>query len=180
MKYRIVFNVCLTAIAASLFFTSCIKETEPPSAQEQLDAELRGIDQAKLESDLKIIDDTLQRRQLTAEAEKEPHGVRYIVHTQGTGPKPTLNSSLKFKYTGKLLSTGKVFDSGTTTDPVALSLLIVGWRTTLPLLNEGADVTLYIPSQLGYKAQPRTDAAGNIVIPANSNLEFRIELLDVL
>ncbi len=159
-----------------IVLNSCLKTEDPPSAEERLRSALNGVNKTQLEADLKVIDDSLQRWFITAE--KEPNGVRYVVHSSGSGPKPTLTSPITFKYTGKLLSTGEVFDSGTTTYP--LNELIIGWQTTLPLLNEGTNVTLYIPSGYGYGPQVRTDENGNVVIPANSNIIFEMELLDVL
>ena len=35
----------------------------------------------------------------------------YVVEKEGTGAKPNINSIVKVKYTGKILATGKTFDS---------------------------------------------------------------------
>jgi FKBP-type peptidyl-prolyl cis-trans isomerase FkpA len=176
MKYKKLLNLALIIAAASLFLTSCFKENDIPSAAERLANALKSVDKTQLESDLKIIDDSLQKWFLTAE--KEPNGVRYIVHSQGSGSSPSLTSTIKFNYVGRLLSTGEIFDDGTLTYP--LDELIMGWQTTMPLLNEGAKATLYIPSGLAYGPVARTDASGNVVIPANANIVFEIELIDVL
>lgn len=175
MKYRIILKLFVSAMFGAVLLSSCF-DNDIPSVEEILQQNLDGVDKERLEADLKIIDDSLQRWQLVAE--KEPHGVRYIVHTQGSGPKPTLRSGIIFNYEGRLLSNNSVFDEGDMAG-APLSRLIVGWQTTLPLLNEGTRATLYIPSSYAYGPQEIRDQDNKVIVPANSNLIFEIELLDV-
>jgi FKBP-type peptidyl-prolyl cis-trans isomerase len=175
MKYRIILKLFVGAMFGAVLLTGCF-DNDIPSVEEILKSNLEGADQERLAADLKIIDDSLSRWQLVAQT--EPNGVRYIVHTQGSGPKPTLRSGIIFNYEGRLLSTNSVFDDGDMAG-APLSQLIVGWQTTLPLLNEGTRATLYIPSGYAYGAREIRDADNKVVVPANSNLIFEIELLDV-
>lgn len=175
MKYKIL-TLSVISIMSSVMLIGCIKSEEPPSAQELLDRNLQGVDKTRLASDLQIIDDSLQRWFITPL--KEPNGVRYTIETQGSGTNPTLESYITFNYKGMFLSNHNVFDQGTNAT-YRLSDLIIGWQTTLPLLNEGTKATLYIPSGFGYGPYARTDNNGVEVIPANSNLIFEIEIVDV-
>ena len=52
--------------------------------------------------------------------------------------------------------------------------LIEGFKEALMLMSVDDKVYVYIPSEMGYGAR----AQGNM-IPANSDLEFIIELIDV-
>lgn len=120
--------------------------------------------------DAGIIDKYLTDNAITAETDAS--GLRYTVQTLGTGAKPTLSSCVRVSYTGKLLS-GSVFDQGTNYKE-ALKKLIKGWQVGLALFPKGSKVTLYVPSRMAYG----TISIGSR-IPANSNLIFEVEILDV-
>ena len=83
-------------------------------------------------------------------------------------------------YKGMLLN-GQVFDSSSAPVPLLLSNVIYGWRNALPMLKQGGKMTLYIPPSLGYgnKAQYDPYDPSKVVIPANSNLIFQVELVTV-
>jgi FKBP-type peptidyl-prolyl cis-trans isomerase len=57
--------------------------------------------------------------------------------------------------------------------------VIPGWEKGVPGMKAGGKRTLVLPADLGYGAAPRSDAAGNVVIPANSALVFDIELISI-
>jgi FKBP-type peptidyl-prolyl cis-trans isomerase len=103
-------------------------------------------------------------------------GVRYVIHSLGTGPKPVLTSSstdcIRVSYVGTLMSDGSQFDSNTSLK-YPLGSLIAGWKVVFPKLPQGSKATLYIPSSYAYGSVSQTN------IPANSNLIFDVELLDV-
>lgn len=129
------------------------------------------------ESFQRQIDDKLIRDFLTTKginnAIKSSSGVYYQVLTPGTGASVDLVSTITVKYTGRLLN-GFVFDQsvGDATLQSPLQSLIRGWRALIGM-QKGAKVRLFIPSDLAYglEAQPN--------IPANSVLDFDIELTDV-
>ncbi len=120
--------------------------------------------------DAGIITDYLTQNNITAQT--DPSGLRYTVQTLGTGAMPSVTSCVRVSYTGKLLS-GTIFDQSTNYKE-ALKYLIKGWQVGLPLFPKGSKVTLYVPSRMAYGTQ----SVGNRV-PANSNLIFDIEILDV-
>jgi len=105
-----------------------------------------------------------------------PSGLQYEVLTQGTGPKPTLRSSVTTHYHGTLIN-GNVFDSSyqrgqPATFPV--NGVIAGWTEALQLMPEGSKYRLYIPSDLAYGKR----GAGRDIGP-DSALVFDVELLKV-
>ncbi|MEO0582963.1 MAG: FKBP-type peptidyl-prolyl cis-trans isomerase [Bacteroidota bacterium] len=109
--------------------------------------------------------------------EMTPNGLFYRVDTEGTGPKPTDGQNVSVHYTGRLLN-GQVFDSSIQrgqpiTFPIGTGKVIQGWDLGIPLFNEGGKGTLLIPSPMAYG--PRDMGS----IPANSILEFDIELVKV-
>lgn len=111
----------------------------------------------------------------------DPSGFFYIINQAGSGNPPTsLCSTVAVFYRGGFLN-GKGFDSTSAGTPAIFQLgqVIPGWQKALPLVSKGGDITLYIPPSLAYGASPVKDNAGNVVIPANSNLVFHVEVADV-
>lgn len=102
-------------------------------------------------------------------------GLQYEVIKEGTGNKPTENSTVSVFYEGKLID-GTIFDSSYDTgDTVTFPLngVIPGWTEGLQLMNVGSTYNFYIPSNLGYGAR------GTGPIPGNSVLLFKVELLGI-
>ena len=102
-------------------------------------------------------------------------GLFYRVENPGTGQAPLICSYVSVRYKGYLTS-GAVFDETTTAVPINLSQVIQGWKNGVPLLKTGGRIVLYVPPSLGYGNQEVRDQNGNILIPANSNLIFEINL----
>jgi FKBP-type peptidyl-prolyl cis-trans isomerase len=100
----------------------------------------------------------------------DPSGVLYQIITPGNSNKPRLTSTITVTYAGKLMN-DVTFDSGTITYP--LNNLIPGWQIALPLIGEGGQIKILIPSSLGY------GSSGSGSIPANSPLYFEVSLLKV-
>lgn len=100
----------------------------------------------------------------------DPSGVLYQIITAGNSNKPKITSTITVTYTGKLMD-DKTFDSGTITYP--LNNLIPGWQIALPLIGEGGQIKILIPSSLGY------GSSGSGSIPGNAPLYFDVSLLKV-
>ena len=100
----------------------------------------------------------------------DPSGVLYQIITAGNSNKPKITSTITVTYTGKLTD-DKTFDSGTITYP--LNNLIPGWQIALPLIGEGGQIKILIPSSLGY------GSSGSGSIPGNAPLYFDVSLLKV-
>jgi FKBP-type peptidyl-prolyl cis-trans isomerase FkpA len=106
---------------------------------------------------------------------KNSNGIYYQIITAGTGTSVTsAGATIKVAYTGRLL-TGSIFDQALIASPlsIVLSSTIEGWKIGVPLIKAGGKMRLFIPSSYGYG----TSAAGSI--PANSVLDFDIELVEV-
>lgn len=135
-------------------------------------------DAEQLQKDIVIIDKWLAENTVTTLS--DPSGLRYNITIEGTGAKPTLANKVTVKYTGKFLKEGAtpansgIFDQATTAVTFDLGSLIAGWQIGFQLLPKGSKATLYIPSGLAYGKS----GAGNS-IPANANLFFEVELIDV-
>ena len=101
-------------------------------------------------------------------------GMLYQITNPGTGTPPTLNSTVKVRYTGKLMD-DHVFDSQTGT-PVQFQVggTVPGFQLALQLLGKGGTIRVIIPSALAY------GCTGNGAIPRDAILYFDIELVDIL
>jgi FKBP-type peptidyl-prolyl cis-trans isomerase FkpA len=103
---------------------------------------------------------------------QHPSGFFYEITNAGTGNAPTVCSGIVVKYSG-YLTNGTKFDENLTGVGFTLGQLIVGWQKGIPLIKRGGSINLYIPPSLGY------GSAASGPIPANSNLVFTIQLVDV-
>jgi len=104
-----------------------------------------------------------------------PSGLVYEEITAGTGASPSLDQMVKVDYTGTLAD-GSVFDSSVSRGVPAefpLNKFIKGWQEGVAMMKEGGKAKLTIPAELAYGATERPG------IPANSVLQFEIELLEV-
>src|SRR5690606_15328524 len=110
----------------------------------------------------------------------DPNRVRYIISAVGTNPTEVKTTSkIKAKYTGRLLD-GTVFDSSTDGVEFKLDGVIKGWTQIIPgKIGVGGKIRLLIPSDLGYGQTAQRDGNGNVSIPANSVLDFDIEIVSV-
>lgn len=117
---------------------------------------------------------------LVANAKKDsvvslPSGVQYKVIREGNGPKPTLSSTVKVNYEGRLID-GTVFETTyQRNQPTTLRLgqVIKGWQEALSLMPIGSKWVIYIPQELAYG-----DAEKARIKPF-STLIFEIELLSI-
>lgn len=160
----------LFMLSLSALVFSCKDEPVSPCTEAVSAEKIAAVDQTQLQKDIAAIDAYLASKSIVATA--DPSGLRYVISTTGDDTKPCLESQVKVIYTGKLLTTGIIFDSSknlAVTFP--LNNLILGWQIGFVNFGKGTKATLYIPSGFAYGK----NAAGSI--PANSNLIFDIELI---
>lgn len=105
------------------------------------------------------------------------NGVYYKVLKEGTGEKPTANSTVEVVYEGKLTN-DTIFDSSDKMQPgkpvdMPVNGIIKGLQGAIPQMPVGSVWEIYIPYNLGY------GAAGSGPIPPFSNLIFKIDLRGV-
>jgi len=106
----------------------------------------------------------------------EDGGVKKKIISEGNGENPTDNSEVSVLYTGKLQSNGKVFDSTTSREPFKFILgegsVIKGWDLGVKTMKKGEKAEFILAPEYAYGNRAISD------IPANSALNFEIELLD--
>ncbi len=98
-------------------------------------------------------------------------GIELTTVRAGTGAFPTDSDVAIIKYEGRLAD-GTVFDAGDGV-PLPVGRMVPGFAQGLKRMQVGGKYELEIPSELGYGAQ------GAGPIPANSDIAFTVELLDV-
>jgi len=106
-----------------------------------------------------------------------PSGLQYEIITEGTGEKPTLQSTVKAHYKGTRID-GTQFDSSYDRgEPSSFQVtgVIRGWTEALQLMPVGSKWKLYIPQDLAYGANPRP---GGAIQPYDA-LIFDIELIEI-
>ncbi|GAB3847287.1 FKBP-type peptidyl-prolyl cis-trans isomerase [Hymenobacter terrigena] len=161
---------------------SRLTQEQMQAAMQQLQEQMGGADEDDNQDPESMKNNKAEGEAFLAENAKKPgvttlpSGLQYEVITQGTGPKPTLKSSVTTHYHGTLIN-GTVFDSSyqrgqPATFPV--NGVIAGWTEALQLMNEGSKYRLYIPSDLAYGKR----GAGRD-IPGDTALIFDVELLKV-
>jgi FKBP-type peptidyl-prolyl cis-trans isomerase FkpA len=106
-------------------------------------------------------------------ASENPNGFLYEIISNGSGPAITIANTVSVVYTGKLMD-GTVFTAVSTSQDIALSGVIDGWKLGIPLVRKGGHIKLVIPSALGYSC------GGNLpAIPGNAPIYFDITVNDV-
>jgi len=104
-------------------------------------------------------------------------GLQYEVITEGSGEKPTADSTVRTHYHGTLTD-GSVFDSSYDRGQPAefpVGGVIAGWTEALQLMTVGSKWKLTIPANLAYGER----GAGGAIGP-HETLQFDIELLDIV
>lgn len=96
-------------------------------------------------------------------------GLGYKIIEAGNDVHPAYSDTVSVVYKGTFAN-GEVFDS--TEEPVEIFLenVIAGWQQGLPLIGEGGEIELYVPSALGYGEY------GNMVIEGNKVLIFNVKI----
>jgi FKBP-type peptidyl-prolyl cis-trans isomerase len=103
-------------------------------------------------------------------------GLQYEVLKEGAGATPKATDTVTAHYEGRLIN-GEVFDSSYKRGAPAdfpVNGVIPGWTEALQLMKVGSKWRIFVPTQLGYGANPRP---GGIIKP-NDALIFDIELLN--
>jgi FKBP-type peptidyl-prolyl cis-trans isomerase FkpA len=107
--------------------------------------------------------------------ERTENGLYYSILEGGHGDKFVgYKDQVTFSYKGSFL-TGNTFQVIGKEEPLEYKVnqLIIGWQDALMMLKEGGKIHIIIPPQLGYATQ-KSD-----VIPANTVLEYELEVLEV-
>ena len=109
-------------------------------------------------------------------AQTTESGLQYKVLTEGTGPKPTAEQTVKVDYEGRLID-GTVFDSSKERgEPLEFPLngVIKGWTEALSMMPVGSEWEIYVPQELAYGSREMGK------IQPFSALIFKVKLLDIV
>lgn len=152
------------------FEVELISVTVTPAELTQLGADTVAIDQY-LETN--VVENVI----------KDTTGLRYVITTAGTGSTATLYDKVRLNYTGKVLTTGATFFSGSNSPTEMFDSRVINYiyafQAALTKMKPGTRATLYVPSVLAFGNQPAT-GAGGVIVPANSNLIYEIELVEII
>ncbi|WP_420137611.1 FKBP-type peptidyl-prolyl cis-trans isomerase [Sphingomonas sp.] len=104
-------------------------------------------------------------------------GLEYMVIKAGSGPTPTPADVALVDYRGALTD-GTEFDASKPGQPVPmpLSRVVPGFREALSLMPKDSVYRFWIPPEQAYGSDAKSDATGNVVIPANSVLVFDVTM----
>ena len=105
-----------------------------------------------------------------------PSGLQYKVIANGVGAKPKTTDTVVTHYSGTLIDGTEFDNSYSRGEPASFPVnrVIKGWTEALQLMNVGSKWELFIPSELAYGKQRRSQE-----IRPNSVLIFTIELLQI-
>tara|TARA_R110000796_G_scaffold252557_1_gene387748 strand:- start:143125 stop:143658 length:534 start_codon:yes stop_codon:yes gene_type:complete len=171
-------KLLLGVLVACAALQSCLDESGPyydPAAQ--------------LAIDIDTIDNYVATNNLTVQVHNESE-IRYIIHEEGNGKTVELGDTVYVNYELTLLNgtfidtnveqiakDNGIYNANRTYERFGFitgkGMVIIGFDASTQLLTEGGSGTFLIPSIYAYRNIP-TDR-----IPANSNLKFKIELLEV-
>lgn len=104
--------------------------------------------------------------------QKTPSGLGYSILKAGTGAAPGAADKVSIKYKGTLAADGTTFDASDRAE-FGVNEVIPGFSEGLMLVKTGGSIRLCIPAALGYGAR------GAGVIPANADLVFEVDLLEI-
>ncbi len=123
-----------------------------------------------------------------------PKGLDVDTLTAGTGKTAEVGDVVFVKYKGKLAATDAVFDESQEIPlpvegifpegspfPVEQGATIDGFFEGLQQMQKGGKYRLFIPAEQAYGAEEKSNPqTGEVVIPANSDLVFEIEVVDIM
>lgn len=171
----LVYEIELLEIMNSKQYNQYMKELEvkerkrfEEKKKEQFAADKKIIQQYAVENKLRT--------------KRMPSGVSYVLTKKGKGPTAKPGDYIEVKYKGQLTD-GTVFDDsyGKRAEPFKFVLgkgkAIEGWEEGLKNFKKGSEGWLLIPSALAYG--PRSIREGEINIPANSVLVFKIKVTNL-
>ena len=154
-------NYTLLLFCLAICFTACKKNLgiENFDVEGQFRKDTTAIRAFAVANNIPIVKDSLSN-------------IFYQIIEPGSGEKINQLSILSVNYKGKLLD-GSVFDEKKTPIPLQLVNSIGGWQVGIPLIRKGGKIRLLLPSFYGYGNR------ANGPIPANSVLDFDVEVVDV-
>jgi FKBP-type peptidyl-prolyl cis-trans isomerase FkpA len=151
----------LPFLSVCLILSSCLKSNSSPTCSDKDPSEEVSAMQAYcFANGINYITDTT--------------GLFYQILDPGVDPKPTINSTIKTTYVGKMITGTTIDSTGTTPIQLPLNQLIAAWQIGLQKIGKGGHLKMVAPSALCYGCYGRSPN-----IPPNTILYFDITLVDV-
>ncbi|WP_100612095.1 FKBP-type peptidyl-prolyl cis-trans isomerase [Confluentibacter lentus] len=170
-------NTLMDKTAAQTIIQMYVQKNQAKMMQKQQEAAAKELE--KQFGDIKAAGESFLAENKSKEGVKTTaSGLQYIVEKEGTGAKPTAESTVKVHYTGTLID-GTVFDSSVERGEPAqfgVNQVIKGWTEVLQLMPVGSKYKVFIPQDLAYGANPRQ---GGPIQPFSA-LVFEVELLEIV
>jgi FKBP-type peptidyl-prolyl cis-trans isomerase len=115
---------------------------------------------------------------------KTPSGLQYVDIKVGDGAEAKKGDTVQVHYVGKLKDDKKFDENKAGDDPFKFKLgasqVIKGWDEGVAGMKVGGKRKLIIPPDLAYgKEDIKDPKSGKVIIPANSELTFEVELVKV-
>jgi len=167
----------------AMAITEAIAGKESKLTKEQIQEAMGKLQESSMKKQQEVAEDNkkkgaefLEKNKTVAGVKITTSGLQYQFLTEGSGPIPKAEDTIKAHYKGTLV-TGEQFDSsydrGTPAE-FPVKGVIPGWTEALQMMKTGSKVKLWIPPELAYGPSARPG------IPANSVLAFEVELLEIV
>lgn len=154
-----------------------LTEAKPAYNDQELKTALDAFGKALEAKSKKVGEDFLAQNKKKKDVQTTPSGLQYKVIKAGDGKAPQKTDTVRVHYHGTLPD-GTVFDSSKERgEPIEFPVtgVIKGWTEALLKMKVGDKWILYIPSDLAYGPQRRSE-----VIGPNQVLVFEVELLGIV
>ena len=158
-------KIALCACLAAILLANCFKEKN--------DCDPRNIVASSFEQTM--VTDYLSSRGITAE--KHSSGLYYQIVSAGNTINPSICSSIKVSFTGKLANGTQVEENNQVV--LNLKLMLEAWRIGVPMLKAGGHIKLYAPPSLAYGSEGKKEGS-TVLVPPNAIMIYDIYLLEVL
>jgi FKBP-type peptidyl-prolyl cis-trans isomerase len=148
----------------------------PQEADMFIRSYMRKLSELKAQKNIKAGQDFLDKNAKRKGVVVTETGLQYEVMVEGSGVKPSIESTVEVHYHGTTID-GTVFESSVESGETVvfpLTGVISGWTEGLQLMNVGSKYKFFIPSDLAYG--PR----GGGPIGPNSTLVFEVELISIV
>jgi len=172
-------NQLIAGVQDAFADKSKLSDQEIEQTLQAFETRVKGAAQAKVEKD--ATENEAKGKAFRDKFAKEKGvktsstGLLYKVEKEGTGAAPKESDTVVVNYKGTLID-GQEFDNSYKRgEPLSFRLdgVIPGWTEGLKNIKKGGKIKLVIPPELAYGKN------GVPGIPANSTLEFDVELLDI-
>lgn len=136
----------------------------------------------KLQNELYLaaMEDSITLNGVKFPLETTASGLKYaiIADPNPTDARPMTNNTIVCTYQGKLIN-GAVFDENKTGASFSVAGVVEGFAEGIKKIHNNGRIVLYIPYNLGYKANGAGAEGGSSFIPPYSTLIFDITLCGV-